>query len=134
MRQNKALFFDARRLLWAKDQLQVALNSQFNVALNGIIYFSVQICDNSLLALKMLFQVFSFASKKVQGFSSDRKMLMPLESLLFYLQNLVSVYWNFNFYPRYLGKRSLYPWNQPHFLRNSDKSPLSQYRNKLKEI
>ena len=28
---------------------------------------------------------------------------------MFYLQNRVSVFWNFNFYPRYLGKRSLCP-------------------------
>ena len=42
----------------------------------------------SLLVLKMRFQVFSFASKKVQGFSSDMKILMSLLSVLFYLQNV----------------------------------------------
>ena len=36
----------------------------------------------------MRFQVFSFASKKVQGFSSDMKILMSLLSVLFYLQNV----------------------------------------------
>ena len=54
----------------------ISLNSQFNVVLSGIICFSVRFCNNSLLVLKMRFQVFSFASKKVQGFSSDRKMLI----------------------------------------------------------
>ena len=61
----------------------MSLNSQFNVVLNDIICFSVRFCDNSLLMLKMCFQVPSFASKKVQGFSADRKMLT---------QNTVSVF------------------------------------------
>ena len=41
-----------------------------------VICFSAQIYDNSLLMLKVRFQVLSFASKKVQGFSNDRKKLM----------------------------------------------------------
>ena len=57
----------------------------------------MQFCDNSILVLEMHFQVFSFANKKVQGFSSDRKILMLLLSVLFHLQNFVSVFWNFNF-------------------------------------
>ena len=69
-------------------------NKQFIVVLDGVICFSVQFCNNSLLVLKMRFlvlkKVFSFASKKVQGFSSDRKILMPLLSVLFHLQNRVS--------------------------------------------
>ena len=48
------------------------------VALNDIICFSVRFCDNSLLVLKMRFQVFPFTNKKVQGLSSDRKILMLL--------------------------------------------------------
>ena len=48
------------------------LDSQFMIVLNGIICFSVPFCDNSLLMLKAGFQVFSFSSKKAQGFSSDR--------------------------------------------------------------
>ena len=40
--------------------------------------FSVRFCDNSPLMLKMPFQVFPFANKKVHGFSSDRKMLKSL--------------------------------------------------------
>ena len=52
----------------------ISLNRQFTVALNGIICFSVRLCDNSPLALKMRFQVFFLASKNVQGFSSDRKI------------------------------------------------------------
>ena len=42
------------------------MNSQFTVVLNGIVCFSVRFCDYSLLMLKVRFQVFSFASKKVQ--------------------------------------------------------------------
>ena len=61
----------------------MSLNSQFNIVLNDMICFSAQFCENSLLVLKMRFQVFSLASKKVQGFSSDRKMLMQLYSLFF---------------------------------------------------
>ena len=37
--------------------------------------FSVRFCDNSLLVLKMRFQVISFASKRVEAFYSDRKIL-----------------------------------------------------------
>ena len=73
------------------------INSQFFVVLDGIFCFSARFCDNSLLVFKMRFQVFSFPSKKVQGFSSDRKILMLLLSVLFHLQNRVSVFWNFNF-------------------------------------
>ena len=105
--------------------------SQLIITLDGIVCFSVRFCDNSLLRLKMRFQVFSFTSKKVQGFSSDRKILMSLLSVLFPLQNRVFIFWNFSFYSRYLGKRSLCPWNQPHFLDNSDKNFLSPERNKL---
>ena len=77
-------------------QHHLSLNSQF-IVLEGMICFSVQFCDNSLLVLKMRFQVFSFARKKVQGFSSDKKILMPLLWVLFHLPNPVSVFWNFNF-------------------------------------
>ena len=54
----------------------ISLNSQFTVAFNGIICFSLRFCDNSLLMLKVHFQVFTFAIKKVQGVSSDRKTLL----------------------------------------------------------
>ena len=40
----------------------------------------------------MRFQVFPFASKKVQGFSNGMKILMLLLSVLFHLQNHVSVF------------------------------------------
>ena len=56
----------------------ISLNSQFNTALKGIVCFSVRFCDNSLLMLEMRFQAFCFASKMVQGFSGDRKMLTLL--------------------------------------------------------
>ena len=45
----------------------------------------------------MRFQVFSFASKKVQGFSSGRKILMSLLSVLFHLQKDVLLFWNLIF-------------------------------------
>ena len=45
----------------------------------------------------MRFQVFSFESKKVQGFSSDRKILISLLSVLFHLQNRESVFFVFFF-------------------------------------
>ena len=40
----------------------------------------------------MRFPVVTFASKKVQKFSSDKKILMLLLSVLFHLQNRVSVF------------------------------------------
>ena len=112
----------------------ISLNSRYIVVLDGAIYFSVRFCDNSLLVFKMCFQVFSFASKKVREFSSDRKILMSLSSVLFHPPYRVSVFWNFNFGLRYLGKRSLCLWNQPHFLRNSDKNVLSPKQKKSKDI
>ena len=69
----------------------ISLKSQFTVVLNGIICFSVGFCDNSLLMLKMRFQIFSFASKKVQAFSSDMNILMLLLSVLFHLQNRATI-------------------------------------------
>ena len=69
---------------------------QFIVILDSVICFSVRFRDNSLLVLKMRFQVFSFAKKKVQVFSSDRKIVMSLLSVLFLLQNRVLVFRNFN--------------------------------------
>ena len=118
----KTLFFQSKQPMtkWH----HISLNSQFTVVLNGIICFSVWFCDNSLLVLKMRFQVFSLASKKVERFSSDRKTLMSLLSVLFHQPDRVSVFWNFNLQSRHLGKRSC-PWNQSYFLRNSDKSLLS---------
>ena len=65
----------------------MSLISQFIVVLNGIIFLPVRFCNNLLLVLKMRFLVFSFASKNVQGFSSDRNILMSLFSVLFHLQN-----------------------------------------------
>ena len=75
----------------------ISLNSQFTVVLNGIICFSVRFKDSSLLVLKIRFQVFSFTSKEVQWFSCDRKISMSLLSVLFHLQNHLSVFFNFNF-------------------------------------
>ena len=69
-------------------QQHTSLNSQVIVVLDGIICFSVQFCDNLLLR----FQVFSLASKKVLRSSSDRKILMSLLSMLFHLQNPVSIF------------------------------------------
>ena len=47
----------------------MSVNGQFTVVLNSISCFFERFCDNSLLVLKTRFQVFSFASKKVQRFS-----------------------------------------------------------------
>ena len=59
------------------NELQVKINKlMLEIALSP--RFSVRFCDNSLLMLKTSFQVFPFASKKVHGFSSDRKMLKSL--------------------------------------------------------
>ena len=74
------------------NKYHISLNSQFIVVLVGIICFSVRFYGNSLLVLKMHIQVFSFASKKVQGFSSERKILVSLLSVLFHLRNRVSVF------------------------------------------
>ena len=58
---EKCQFFNQKKQLH-----RISLNSQFTDVLNSIICFSVRFCDNSLLMLKVRFQVFSFASKKVQ--------------------------------------------------------------------
>ena len=71
-------------------QHHISLKSQFHFILNGTICCSVRFCNNLRLALRMRFQVFPFASRKVQGFSSDRKILMLLQLLLIHLQNRVS--------------------------------------------
>ena len=126
---EKCQFFNQNNQ-WLKNVIY-PLNSQFTIVLNSTFILSVRFCNNSLLVLKIVFQVFSFASKKVQGFSSDRKISMLLYSLPFHLKNCVSVFWNFNFQARYLGECS---WNQPHFLRNSDKSLLSPAQKKLKGL
>ena len=130
--ESKIPIFQSKQPMTKKNY--ISLNSQFTIVLNIIVCFSVRFCNNSLLLLKMRFQVFSFARKKVQGFSIDTKILMSLLLVLFHLQNCVSDFWKFNFQLRYLGKRSSCPWNQPHFLRNSDKSLLSPEQNNLKEI
>ena len=97
--------------------------------MNGIVCFSVRFCDNSLLALKIRFQVFSFASKNVQGFSSDMKILLSLLSVLFHLQ---SQFFEILIFSQDIWGNVYYV--QPHFRRNSDKSLLSPDQNKLKEI
>ena len=74
----------------------ISLNRQLIVLLNSIICFSERFCDISLLVLKMRFQVF-FRKQKDKGFPCDRKILMPLLSVLFNLQNHVSVFSNFVF-------------------------------------
>ena len=62
------------------------------VVLDGLICFSARFYKNLLLVLKMRFQVFCFSSKKVQGVSSDRKIIMSLLSVHFHQQNCVSVF------------------------------------------
>ena len=96
----------------------ISLNSWFTVVFfNYIICFSVRFCDNLLLVLKMLFQVFAFASKKIHGFSSDSRLLMLQLLLLFHLQKRVSVFSNFKFYPRYLRETFIWFVKSTSFLR-----------------
>ena len=54
--------------------------------------FFCMILQQFIVGLEMRFQVFSFASKKLQGFSTDRKILTFLKPLLFQLQNRVSTF------------------------------------------
>ena len=82
----------------------------------------------------MRFQVFSFASKKVEGFSSDRKVLMSLLSALFHLQNRVSIFEILIFSQDIWGNVHYVPEINRINLRNSDKSLLSPEQNNLKEI
>ena len=74
------------------NKYNISLNSQFIAVLDDITCFSVRVRDNSLLVLKMRFQVFAFTSKKVQGFPKDMRILMSLLSVLFHLQNRFSVF------------------------------------------
>ena len=83
---QKCIFFNQNNP-WLNNII-ILLNSQFTVALNGIICFPVWFYNNSLFSLKMRFQVFSFVSTKVQGFSSDKNILMSLFSVLFHLQKV----------------------------------------------
>ena len=92
---EKKNFFQSKQAM--NKYHHISLNSQFIVVLDSLICFSVRFCDNSLLVLKMPPQVFSFASKKKQGSASDGKITMLLLSVLFYLQNRVSAFRNFNF-------------------------------------
>ena len=62
----------------------MSLNSQFIVVSDGIICFSVRLCNNLLLVLKMHFQVFPFANKKVEGLYSDIKIVMSFLSVFFH--------------------------------------------------
>ena len=57
----------------ANDYIHISLNSQFTVNLNGIICFSVWLCDNLLLLLKMRFQVFFLQTKRYQSFLVTEK-------------------------------------------------------------
>ena len=84
--------------------------------------------------LKTRFRVFSLAKKKVEGFSSDRKIFISLLSVLFHLQNRFSQFFKILTFSQDIWENVHCPWNQPDFLRNSDKSPLSLKQNKLKEI
>ena len=87
--------------------------------------FPVRLCDNSLLLFKTSFQVFSFARKKVQEFSRDRKILMPCYQCCFINKTVSQFFEDLTFSQETLAKLSLCSWNKPRFLRNSDKSLLS---------
>ena len=74
--------------------------------------------DNSLLVLKMSFQVFSLVSKNIQLFSSGKKILMLLLSVLFYLS---SQFFEILIFSQDIYRNILYVSEIKHFLRNSDK-------------
>ena len=84
--------------------------------------FSVWFCENYLLVLEIRFQVFYLTSKKIQGFSSDKKILLmqsllfdPVEPCLSFFE--ISIFsWDF------LGNWTSCVWNQLHFHTKSDKS------------
>ena len=59
------------------------------VVLDDIICFSARFYDNLLLVFKMRFQVFPFASKKLQGFSNEKIILKSLLPVLFHIQNCI---------------------------------------------
>ena len=63
-------------------------NSQFIAVLDSIIYFSVWF----YVSVRIHFHVFYFATKKLKGFSSDRKIVMSLLLVPFHLQNPVSAF------------------------------------------
>ena len=56
--------------IWYSKQKRMRLS--FAVS-DGIICFYVRFCDNSLLVLKMRFQFSSFASKKAQRYSGEKR-------------------------------------------------------------
>ena len=72
--------------------IQKCVNSSWATAT-----FSVRFCNDWLLVLKIRFQVFFLQAKKSTSFSSDRKILILLLSVLFHLQYSGSVFWKFNF-------------------------------------
>ena len=82
--------------------------------------------------LKMRYQVFSFANKYLFSQKGTRisQWQEDVNAVLIIAVLAVSQFFNQDIW----GKRSLCPWNQPHFLRNSDKSLISLDQNKLKEI
>ena len=76
----------------------MSLNSQFIFALDDTISFSEQFCDNSLLVLKkFVFRSFLSQAKGYKGFPVIGKLLMSLLSVLFHLEDHVSVFLNFGF-------------------------------------
>ena len=74
--QHKPLKLFVEKLFQSKHPMtkkhHISWNSQFHNC------FSVRFCYHSLFVIKMHFQVFSLAPKKVQAFSSDSKILMLL--------------------------------------------------------
>ena len=87
------------------------LHSQFTVVLHDILFFSVPSCNNLLLVLKMFFQIFSFASKKLKVIFSGRKMIIPQQLLLFHLQICVS---NFKFFEILIFRQHI--WGNIHYV------------------
>ena len=68
--------FSIKKKQWLNDI--ILLNSQFTIVFNGIICFSVQFCDNSLLmnycySCKCVFRSFLSQAKKYKGYPVTRR-------------------------------------------------------------
>ena len=70
----------------------------------------------SLLVLKIRFEVYPFTSENVHRFSISREIFHVVVISANSSTKPCLSFWNFNFQPRYLVKRSLFPWNQLYFL------------------
>ena len=104
-------------------QHHISWNIQFAIVSDGVICFSVSfaIIHGSV---RIVFSDLFFRNQKGN---------VVVVSALSFTKPCLS-FLKFQFLAKILVKKAHCPWNQPHFLRNSDKSLLSPEQNKLKEI